>query len=153
MYAFDTGFVWQYAGWREMRPTDAGRLWEHFVLNEIQARLQVRSLNYWRDKAGHEVDFILARRRRPPVAIECKWSAKDFDAAGVRAFRGVYPSGENFVVVGDNPPPRPFVKTFGKAEICFLGIVSLISRLLPTRKKSDRRAVPDGHASPDSVKV
>lgn len=135
VYAFDTGFVWHYAGWRELRPTDAGRLWEHFVLNEIQGCLQVRSLNYWRDKAGHEVDFVMARRGRPPVAIECKWSAQDFDAGAVRAFRGVYPSGENFVVVGGNPPLRPFVKTLGKTEVCFLGIASLISRLLLTRKK------------------
>jgi len=35
---------------------------EHFVLNEMQAHMQAREVRYWRDKRGHEVDFVLARR-------------------------------------------------------------------------------------------
>ena len=35
-------------------------LWEHYVLNELRAGLQRRDLRYWRDKQGHEVDFVVA---------------------------------------------------------------------------------------------
>ena len=34
-----------------------GLLWEHYVLNEIQANFQTRRVNYWRDKREHEVVF------------------------------------------------------------------------------------------------
>jgi len=34
-------------------------------------------MHYWRDKRGHEVDFVIARRHGPPIAVECKWSASD----------------------------------------------------------------------------
>ncbi len=47
-------------------------MWEHFVLNELQSKLQLRTLFYWRDKRGHEVDFILKARSQEPTAIECK---------------------------------------------------------------------------------
>jgi hypothetical protein len=52
---------------------------EHFVLNELTARLQPSALRYWRDKQGHEVDFIWLPRSGKPLAIECKWSARDCD--------------------------------------------------------------------------
>lgn len=74
VYGFDTGFVCYYRGWHDLRREDLGLLWEHYVLNEIQAHLQTRQINYWRDKRGHEIDFVLARRNQPPIAIECKWS-------------------------------------------------------------------------------
>jgi predicted AAA+ superfamily ATPase len=45
-----------------LRRDDLGLLWEHYVLNELHAQLQTRRLNYWRDRQGHEVDFVLARR-------------------------------------------------------------------------------------------
>ncbi len=41
-------------------------LWQHLVLNELLATLQGEPLHYWRDKAGHEMDFVLARRGSPP---------------------------------------------------------------------------------------
>ena len=40
-------------------------LWERYVLNELHARLQSRRMNLWRDKHGHEVDFIC----RPRIAV------------------------------------------------------------------------------------
>jgi predicted AAA+ superfamily ATPase len=64
-----------------------GILWEHLVLNEIQAQLQTRRVHYWRNKGGNEVDFVLAGRGQKPIAIECKWSASNFDPAGMQAFR------------------------------------------------------------------
>ncbi|MCK7512957.1 MAG: DUF4143 domain-containing protein [Desulfobacterales bacterium] len=63
------------------------------MLNEIQAQTQSRRVLYWRDKRGHEVDFVLAKRQGDPVAIECKWSAAEFDAANVKAFQGAVPRG------------------------------------------------------------
>jgi uncharacterized protein len=58
---------------------DLGALWEHFVLNEIMTRSQSPEVFYWRDKRGYEVDFVIATHRRGPAAIECKWSANNFD--------------------------------------------------------------------------
>jgi uncharacterized protein len=101
VYGFDTGFVCYYRGWQELRPEDLGVLWEHFVLNEIMANLQIREVHYWRDKRGHEVDFVLTPRRGKPLAIECKRSASDFDAANLQAFRKQYAQGENLVVAPD----------------------------------------------------
>ncbi len=101
VYAFDTGFVCYYRGWHELRNDDLGTLWEHFVLNELFAHLQSREVQYWRDKRGHEVDFILAPRNRPPLAIECKWSGKDVNLSNLQAFRKAHPKGENFVVAQD----------------------------------------------------
>jgi hypothetical protein len=77
--AFDTGFVCYHRGWHQLRREDLGLLWEHYVLNELHAHLQSRRVLYWRDKRGHEVDFIWQPRGGAPIAIECKWSAADFD--------------------------------------------------------------------------
>jgi hypothetical protein len=35
------------------------------------------------------------------LAIECKWSASDFDAGNLQAFRRPYPQGDNLVVSND----------------------------------------------------
>jgi predicted AAA+ superfamily ATPase len=64
VYGFDTAFVSYYSGWDMARPDDLGILWEHYVLNEIQGRLQHRGLRYWRNKHGAEVDFVAPRRGR-----------------------------------------------------------------------------------------
>jgi len=64
VYGFDTGFICYYRGWQDLRDDDLGTLWEHFVLNEIMARSQSREVFYWRDKRGHEVDFVTATRRK-----------------------------------------------------------------------------------------
>ena len=79
VYAFDTGFVCFYKGWSAPRVDDFGLLWEHFVLNELQAKLQTRNIYYWRDKSGHEVDFVLKHPAKHLTAVEAKWSASAFD--------------------------------------------------------------------------
>jgi predicted AAA+ superfamily ATPase len=108
VYGFDTGFVAHYRGWRTLRSEDLGFLWEHFVLNELLARLDLDRLHYWRDKRGHEVDLVLGRPGRDPIAIECKWSQSRVDAfGGLAAFRRLYPSGENYVVTSDASRPLP----------------------------------------------
>ena len=101
VYGFDTGFVAHFRGWSPLRRDDYGPLWEHLVLNELHAARQQRDVQYWRTKTGLEVDFVLARRRAAPMAIECKWSQDAFDPAGMQAFRRSYPSGENVLVAAD----------------------------------------------------
>jgi hypothetical protein len=128
VYAFDTGFVAYYRGWRELRPDDLGPLWEHFVLNEVQSQLPEVPVRYWRDTRGHEVDFVIATRGRPPTAIECKWSAASgVDPAGLAAFRRVYPDGRNLVVAAD--VDRPFERREAGLRLEYVGLADLVQRL------------------------
>jgi predicted AAA+ superfamily ATPase len=98
---------------------ELGVLWEHYVLNELHARLQSRRMNYWRDKHGHEVDFVCARRGRPPLAIECKWSAALH-----------YPKAECFVVSQDTD--RTATRRYGDLKVSFVSLESLVNALAPS---------------------
>jgi hypothetical protein len=89
-------------------------LWEHFVLNEIMARSQSREVLYWRDKRGHEVDFVIATHRKRPAAIECKWSANNFDPTNLIAFRYQHPEGDNLVLTHD--VERAFTRSYGDLQ-------------------------------------
>jgi predicted AAA+ superfamily ATPase len=130
VYGFDTGFVAFHRGWRELRSEDLGALWEHFVLNELLARLDLDRVHYWRDKHGHEVDFVVIRPGRDPVAIECKWSwAGVDDLRGLAAFRRAYPRGANLVVVSDARRTMPLRR--GGVDIDVVSLEELISRLTP----------------------
>lgn len=124
VYGFDTGFVCYHRGWLDLRPEDMGLLWEHYILNELHGRLQFRDIFYWRDKRGHEVDFVLAHRGRPHMAIECKWSADDFDKRNIQAFRRQYSEGGNFVVAQDIN--RPFSRYYNKILVDFVDLQTLI---------------------------
>jgi predicted AAA+ superfamily ATPase len=106
IYAFDTGFVSYARGWEPLRPDDMGILWEHFVLEQLQAHLPDTPARYWRDKAGHEVDFVLAHRRDAIDAIECKWDPAAFDPKSLRVFRSHYPKGRNFLISPAGIPPH-----------------------------------------------
>ena len=92
-------------------------LWEHFMLNELMTRMQSRDVAYWRDKRGHQVDFVLARRGEKPMAIECKWSAHGFDPTNLLAFRHQHPEGDNVVVAQD--VERTFTRTFVGLDVRF----------------------------------
>lgn len=127
VYAFDTGFMCYYRGWHELRREDLGELWEHFVLNEVQADLQTRNISYWRDKRGHEVDFILNNRKGQPIAIECKWSASEFEAVNLKAFRRVYPEGTNFVVAND--VTKGYSKSYDDLHVKFVNLRELIEKI------------------------
>ena len=127
VYGFDTGFVCYYRGWHELRREDMGVLWEHYVLNEIQGRLQIRNVMYWRDKRGHEIDFVVAGRGKPPVAIECKWSATEFDPGNLRRFRERYPEGDSLVVAAD--VEKPFIRNYKGIEVTFVSLTGLIEAL------------------------
>ncbi len=133
VYAFDTGFVCYHRGLHDLRSEDRGVLWEHLVLNEINAHLQSRDVRYWRDKRGHEVDFVVARRGRPPVAIECKWSARDFDWTNLRAFHGHYPAATALVVAQD--VNERFTRRNGELAATFLSLADLIGTLTRARSR------------------
>jgi predicted AAA+ superfamily ATPase len=98
IYAFDTGFVSFARGWDPLRPEDYGLLWEHLVLDHLRAHFPEQPVRYWRDKAGREVDFILAPRRGEIDAIECEWDPGAFDSSSLKVFRSHYPKGRNYLV-------------------------------------------------------
>ena len=99
VFGFDTGFVCYHRGWNELRSDDVGILLEHLFLNEVHAHGGSIGVHYWRDKAHHEVDFVLIRRGGDPIAVECKKSERAFDATGLAAFRRRHPQGANWLVV------------------------------------------------------
>ena len=114
-YAFDTGFVSFVRGWDPLRAEDFGALWEHLVLEHLQALFPDLPVRYWHDKSGREVDFVLAHRRDAVDAIECKWSPAAFDSSALQVFRGFYPKGRNHLVTPSGDPP--YTKRFGKLEV------------------------------------
>jgi hypothetical protein len=89
--------------------------------------MQSRKINYWRDKRGHEIDFVISKRNQPPIAIECKWSASDFDSRGLKAFRRLYEQGESFVVAND--VVEEYSRSYGNLRVTFVGLSGLIRRL------------------------
>lgn len=115
IYGFDTGFVTFVRGWDPLRIQDHGALWEHLVLEHLQAYFPNDTIHYWRDKAGREVDFVLARRRDQVDVVECKWNIADFDPASLKLFRSYYPKGRNYLV---GPiPGAAYPKRFGSLEV------------------------------------
>jgi uncharacterized protein len=123
VYGFDTGFVAFAKGWDRITADQSGILFEHWVLNEFHTFLQEPVLNYWRDKAGHEIDFVWKARGKPPVAIECKWSESLFEASSLKSFRNRHPEGENLLVTAD----KKDISTFrdGELKITHAGVRSL----------------------------
>jgi predicted AAA+ superfamily ATPase len=115
VYAFDTGFVSWARGWDPLRTDDCGVLWEHLVLEHLQAHFPDVALHYWRDKSGREVDFVLARGRDQVDVIECKWSSDAFDSNALDAFRSYYPQGRNYLIcpLGSTG----YTKRFGPHEV------------------------------------
>ena len=96
-YAFDTGFVAFERGWEHLRGSDRGLLWEHLVLDGLRLRFG-DGVQYWRDKSGREVDFVLRRPGGKVDAIEAKLTPDGLQDSGFAAFRQFYPKGSNYVV-------------------------------------------------------
>jgi predicted AAA+ superfamily ATPase len=99
VFGFDTGFVCHYRGFGELRSDDVGGLLEHLFLNEVHAHGEALAVHYWRDKAHHEVDFVLLPRGGDPIAVECKTSERSFDPGNLAVFRRRYPRGANWLIV------------------------------------------------------
>ncbi|RJQ41877.1 MAG: ATP-binding protein [Gaiellales bacterium] len=131
VYAFDTGFVCYYRGWGEICDENRSDLWRHFILNEIQSRSQFRGVRYWRDKSGHDVDFVLAGSGDGPVAIQCGWTVDQADLRSIRAFRYQYPVGGNWLVCQDAGEPYEFVD--GGTSFRVIGLDAL-AELLETKR-------------------
>lgn len=127
VYIFDTGFVCFFKGWNSLRNDDMGLFWEHFVLTEIIARLQTRRIQYWRDKHGHEIDFVYVPRGADPITIECKYSDGKFSPGNLKAFRRRYPAGRNFVVVSNLR--RGYIKNYDGLKVETVGLQELIKAL------------------------
>lgn len=127
VYGFDTGFVCYYRGWHSLRQEDMGHLWEHFVLNEMQGVLHPSCIQYWRDKRGHEIDFICSKRERSPAVVECKWSSIDFDPKNLHAFRRHYRTGPNFVVANDIT--RAYDRDYSGVKVQFVDLAGLLQHL------------------------
>lgn len=128
VYGFDTGFVCYFRGRDRLLPDDLGMLWEHYVLNEVHARLPDVRVRYWRDKQKHKIDFVLSGpTAKNPTVIECKWSADEFEPAALLAFRRRYPHGENWVVAQD--VDRSFAREYGGVEVRFVSLEGSIAAL------------------------
>ncbi len=117
-FAFDTGFVSFARGWDPLRAEDLGLLWEHLVLEHLQAHFPTTPVHYWRDKAGHEVDFVLPARRDEVDAIECKWDPATFDGAGLKAFRALHPGGRNYLVCPSVEAPHARLSGGLEVTVC-----------------------------------
>ncbi|MFH0791353.1 MAG: ATP-binding protein [Candidatus Omnitrophota bacterium] len=123
VYGFDTGFVCYYRGWHELRDDDMGYLWEHFVLNELFAYRQIRDVYYWRDKQGHEIDFVINQRGKPILAIECKWRDKEFDPVNVKVFLKHYDKAQ--VCVVSHNVNQPYSRRYGDFTVRFINLTGL----------------------------
>jgi hypothetical protein len=128
VYAFDTGFVSFVRGWDPLRPDDHGPLWEHLVLEHLPAHFPLWPAQYWRDKAGREIDFVVPRGREAVDAIECKWAPGAFDASALRAFRSSYPNGKNYLVTPSGEPAYP--ARYGELEVIVCTPSALLSEKL-----------------------
>lgn len=130
VYGFDTGFVCYHRGITQLRFEDFGFLWEHFVLNEIHSKLQTRNINYWRDKRGHEVDFVLQQRGKAPIVIECKWKRDKGNAEdrNIRAFLRQYPNSNIFIVTPESE--KAYYRKIDDAKITILNLPDLIKVVL-----------------------
>lgn len=115
IYAFDTGFVSFVRGWDPLRQDDFGLLWEHLVLEHLQAHFPDTPPLYWRDKQGREIDFVLPRQHDEVDVIECKWSSKAFDGVALGVFRSHYPKGKNYLLTPSTAPS--YMKRFGAYEV------------------------------------
>jgi predicted AAA+ superfamily ATPase len=125
VYGFDTGFVSFARGWDPLRPEDYGVLWEHLVLEHLQAHAPDLSVQYWRDKAGREVDFVLARARGEADAIECKWDPAAFDPTGLAAFRVRHPKGRNYLVTPRDDPA--YVRRYEGLQVMICNPAGLVA--------------------------
>ncbi len=115
VYAFDTGFVSYARGWDPLRVDDMGILWEHLVLEQLQAHFPDTPAQFWRDKSGNEIDFVLAHRRDAVDVLECKWNPDAFDATAINIFRSYYPHGHNYLVTPSGAPA--YNKRYGDIEV------------------------------------
>ena len=139
VYGFDTGFVTFVKGWDSIREDDRGLLWEHLVLDELRARVDERTIGYWRDKSGRELDFVVKRSQKGVDVFECKVNPDNFDPEALKAFRAQYPNGHNFVT---GPwVDVPYARRYGDLAVAFGTPADLLSPAQsPRRRRRSRSA-------------
>lgn len=98
VFAFDTGIVAHIRGWESIREDDRGLLWENLVLDELRAVMPHDAIHYWRDKSQRAIDFIVAHASGSVDAIEAKINPDALDPDALKAFRKLYPRGNNFLI-------------------------------------------------------
>ena len=130
VYIFDTGFACHYRQWSDLRPDDFGGMWEHIVLNELNALEFGRRVHYWRTKDGHEMDFVLALPGKHPLAIECKRTASSFDPANLLSFAKTYPRAGFMVIAHD--VSEPFTRRYEGRVVSFLGLANMSDHIART---------------------
>ena len=145
VYGFDTGFICSARAWTQIRSEDTGVMWEHVVLNEIQGHLQtrLRPIHYWRDKNGHEIDFIIPHRSRDNriTAIECKFNISSDDvslkniARNFQVFRDSYPVGENLIVAHNIS--ESYTRTYKDVVITFVSAQDLVKKIELANRRQD----------------
>ena len=119
-YAFDTGFVTFAKGWDSIREEDRGLLWEHLVLDTLRSSTENRTIYYWRDKTGREVDFVIKGNGRQVDAVECKINPDRFEPESLTVFREDYFEGRNYVV---SPAVKtPYQQRFGKLMVRYCNV-------------------------------
>ena len=96
----------------------------------LTAQFQTAGLRYWRDKQGHEVDLIWAPHGKSLTAIECKWSARDFNPANLLVFNRIYPKARLLVTAPDARPA--FTRNYSGSEVQFLTLDRLAARIAGT---------------------
>lgn len=109
-YFFDVGVANVLAGRQGIKPkTDLfGKAFEHLVFTELAACLSYRKderpLTFWRDKAGHEVDFLIGGE----TAIEVKGAelVADRHLKNLSVFSEAHPLKHKVVVSLESAPRR-----------------------------------------------
>jgi len=117
IYFFDTGFISYFRGQLKIDETEKGYYFENIVLNELQSVFKSSEILYWRDKNKHEIDFIIKRRGKDPIAIDCKWQEKEFDSKSMKKFRALYPNGQNILVAAKTTQSKVIKKNLNSLEL------------------------------------
>lgn len=116
-YAFDTGMVTFVKGWEQIREEDRGVLWEHLVLDLLRTTFPGKKIQYWRDKSGREIDFVIPYGNQAADIYECKFNPDHFSVYPLNLFRNLYPEGKNYCL---SPNIRePYQVRFKEIEIVF----------------------------------
>ena len=93
----------------------AGRFGKNLVLDELLTAIPQSRVHYWRDGAGHEVDFAIVAGRDRVAAVEAKISPDAFNAKALARFRRAYPDGPNLLCCPF--VDEPFQRRFGGFEV------------------------------------
>ena len=119
VYGFDTGFVCFAKRNNQLGSTEKGHLLENLVLESMQAQPKSFQIHFWRDKRGHEIDFVIQTGKRELLVIECKSQRRNFSLKNLLIFRSHYPEGKNIVVTLDE---KEFIEKISGHSIHFMGI-------------------------------